>query len=247
MDLSLLLLIMAFFFIAFLHSQVGFGGGSSYIAILSLFYPHISFIRSIALTCNVAVVSQNLKIFAHHGLFSFRKSFPLVLGSVPMAFLGAQMKTSLKVYLIVLGIVLLMAGLFLIFKHLFKNSYSKKSVILFVFIGAFIGFVSGFVGIGGGILLSPILYFLNWDEPKKIAAASSLFILVNSIAGIVGLIISGQYGNHLMHIALFTFVVLVGGYLGATFQVKKLQNKHVRWVTSVLMIGVATKLLFNSF
>ncbi|MDO9261107.1 MAG: sulfite exporter TauE/SafE family protein, partial [Flavobacteriaceae bacterium] len=188
--------ILGFFAIALLYSSVGFGGGSSYLAILALTPILFTEIRSISLLCNIAVVSGGTYIFAKNGYFNWKKMIPLVIFSVPMAFLGGYLKISQSLFFILLGISLLIASISMFVN--FKNEedipqYYKKNVLRDGFFGGCIGLLSGMVGIGGGIFLAPLLHLIKWDTSKKIAATASFFILVNSIAGLLGQITNPEF------------------------------------------------------
>ena len=210
-------IILLFFIVAILYASVGFGGGSSYLAILALTGIVFTQIRATALLCNIVVVTGNVLLFHQQKEINFKKIIPLVLLSIPLAFLGGKLKISQNLFFILLGFTLLFAAITMwISKKIIssneKNSNSKP--IKNATFGGVIGFISGMIGIGGGIFLAPLLHLTNWDTPKKIAATASFFILVNSIAGLVG-----QYSNpdfiidwNLTSILLVT--VFIGGQIG---------------------------------
>jgi uncharacterized membrane protein YfcA len=203
-------LLLLFFMVALLYSSVGFGGGSSYLAILALYSFEFTFLRAVSLLCNITVVTNGTWQYYRRKLFDFRRTLPLVLASVPMAYLGGMIKLEAKTFFVVLGCTLFLAAIAVWFRpdkrskeqgigsegllncssqHRFKRIFTSLAL------GAFIGFISGMVGIGGGIFLSPLLYLINWDEPKRISAVASLFILVNSISGLLG-ITSESFGSN---------------------------------------------------
>ena len=186
-------IVLLFFSVAVLYSSVGFGGGSSYLAILALTGIAFTQVRATALLCNIIVVSGNTWFFYHQKIFDWKKVLPLVLFSIPLAFIGGYLKINQTFFFILLGFTLLFAAITMwISKRIVSTD--KKSINLNLTknasYGGVIGFISGMVGIGGGIFLSPLLHLTNWDSPKKIAATASFFILVNSIAGLFG-----QYTN----------------------------------------------------
>ncbi len=246
--------IALFFAVSVLYASVGFGGGSSYLAILAL--TGLSFIqfRAIALLCNIVVVSGGTFIYIKKGHFNWRKVIPLTLISVPMAFFGGYLKISQTFFFILLGITLIVAAILMwISKYLADSSGNIKpnSVLNNSFLGGFIGFISGMVGIGGGIFLSPLLHLTHWDTPKKIAATSSFFILVNSIAGLFG-----QYQAHhdnpnfsfdtkLTLILMIT--VLIGGQIGSRLSTSKLSPFIIKRMTAVLIAIVGLRILWKSF
>src|ERR1019366_10660578 len=184
-------ILLFFFMIAFIYASVGFGGGSSYLAILALYALPFKEMRLIALICNIIVVTGGTIIFIKNKQVNRKKILPLALISVPMAFLGARIKLSQDTFFIILGCSLIVAAVLLWIKTrnitledvnaVTKNTYVKDGLL-----GGSIGLLSGMVGIGGGIFFSPFFNLLKWDTPKKIAATASVFILVNSIGGIAG-------------------------------------------------------------
>src|SRR5579862_2430990 len=184
-------IIIFFFIVAFVYASVGFGGGSSYLAILALYALPFKEIRLIALLCNIIVVTGGTIVFIRNKQTDWKKIIPVAIFSIPLAFLGAKMKISQDTFFIILGCSLVVAAILLwiktkpgemdVIQKQNRWHYAKDGVI-----GASIGFLSGMVGIGGGIFLSPLLNLMKWDTPKKIAATASVFILVNSISGIAG-------------------------------------------------------------
>ena len=184
-------IIFFFLIIAFVYASVGFGGGSSYLAILALYALPFKEIRLIALLCNIIVVTGGTIIFIRNKQTDWKKIIPVVLISVPLAFAGARLKISQDTFFIILGCSLLVAAILLWIKTKptmaeTVNPDGKYHYIQDGFLGGAIGFLSGMVGIGGGIFLSPLLNLLKWDTAKKIAATASVFILANSISGIAG-------------------------------------------------------------
>ena len=237
-----------FFVVAMLYASVGFGGGSSYLAILTL--TGISFIqfRAIALLCNIVVVSGGTFIYIKNGYFDWKKIVPLTLVSVPLAFLGGYLKISQTFFFILLGVTLVIAAVLMwISKYLVnasgkikQNSVTKNSLF-----GGFIGFISGMVGIGGGIFLAPLLHLTNWDTPKKIAATASFFILVNSIAGLMG-----QYSNPDFEIdwnltSLLLVTVLIGGQIGSRISNKFFTPIQLKKATAILIAFVSIRILLK--
>ena len=165
-------IIILFFLIAVLYASVGFGGGSSYLAVLALTSLAFTQIRAIALLCNIVVVSGGTYVYIKNNLFNLKKNIPLVLASVPFAFIGGYLKISQTAFFILLGITLFIAAILMwTTKYLtekaaisnFKKSASKDAAY-----GGFIGFISGMVGIGGGVFLAPLLHLTKWDTPKKL-------------------------------------------------------------------------------
>ncbi|MDX1471896.1 MAG: sulfite exporter TauE/SafE family protein [Flavobacteriaceae bacterium] len=245
---SIYLLVFAFFSIAFLYSSVGFGGGSSYLVLLALFAVSVPFIRTTALLCNIAVVSGNVLIFHRKGLMDYRKFLPFVALSVPLAYLGARFKLSEPIFFIILGFSLIVASFFLVFQSMLQpkdkviKSYPKHFGAL---TGGAIGFLAGLVGIGGGIFLSPILNLLKWEKPVKIAALASLFIIVNSIAGLVGLYAADNFEFDLNQGGILIVAVILGGQLGLRSSLHWLRANSIRIITGILIFVVAVRILIK--
>lgn len=238
-----------FFFlaIAFIYASVGFGGGSSYLAILTLYAFPFQEIKLTALMCNIIVVTGGTIIFIRHKQVDWKKVIPLVVVSVPMAYLGAIMKLSQDTFFIILGFSLLSAAALLWIKTrqtdfdtnvAYKSNYLKEALL-----GGAIGFLSGMVGIGGGIFLSPVLNLMKWDTPKKIAATASLFILVNSISGIAGQASHISQDINFTRIAFLCGVVFAGGQIGSRIAAVKFNQLIVRRMTAVLVFAAGIEVL----
>ncbi|EAR00972.1 sulfite exporter TauE/SafE family protein [Maribacter sp. HTCC2170] len=243
---SLLLLCAGFFVIAVLYSAVGMGGGSSYLALLTLFVASFFAIRSIALVCNLIVVSGSTILYFKHGHARLKDFVPFIITSIPMAFLGASFRLKEEVFFIVLGASLIISSLFLVWQTSgakWSEPTKEYPRYLSYVIGASIGFLSGLVGIGGGIFLAPILNHINWDKSVKIAALASFFILVNSISGIGGLLYSDTFELPWMETLILGVTVLVGGQLGIRLSLKKLSAKSIKRITAVLVFVVGVRVL----
>ena len=238
-----MILIPIFFVISVIYSSAGFGGGSSYLAILALFPLEFTEIRMMALLCNIVVVSGSVYVFYKNGFLSFRKVFPLILLSVPFAYLGGSLKISQEIFFIVLGVTLLIAG------GLMLVNKNEKTIKLPNYtngiIGGGIGFLSGLVGIGGGIFLSPLLYLSHWAKAKVIATTTACFILVNSIAGLIGQTVTNGFNIDIELTALLLITVLIGGQIGSRLTATKINPKVVRKITAFLILFVAFKILFH--
>lgn len=244
------LVILLFFIVSILYSSVGFGGGSSYLAILALTGIVFTQIRATALLCNIIVVTSNVYLFIKRKEIDWKKTIPLVLISIPLAFLGGKLKVSQHLFFILLGFTLVFAAITMwISKKIISTdeNQTKTNTSKNVAFGGFIGFISGMVGIGGGIFLAPLLHLTNWDTPKKIAATASLFILVNSIAGLVG-----QYSNpdfsiewNLTSILLIT--VLIGGQIGIRISNNYFTPIQLKKATAILIAFVGIRILMKYF
>ena len=241
-------IILFFFLIAILYSSVGFGGGSSYLAILALYSFEYQMIRLCALLCNVVVVSTGCYIFYREGHFNFRKMLPLVLISVPLAFLGGRLRMEENTFFVLLGLTLLLAGILLLFTS-GKNPNPLKSKnsnpAINGTLGGGIGFLSGMVGIGGGIFLSPVLNLMRWDKAKTIAATASLYILVNSISGILGQLSRGIPMLNWTLIIILVIAVFIGGQIGSRLGAKRFSQLAVRRATAALVLFVAVRILYK--
>ena len=245
MELNFLLI--SFFTIALVYSSVGFGGGSSYLAVMAqpLFGLLPEVIRPTALLCNIVVVTGGTIIFYRQGKISLREIWPFIVASVPMAFVGGFWKLQDATFFILLGITLLVASAFLWIQEDVKKESSTRvnSSINKAVIGGFIGFLSGLVSIGGGIFLSPILHFLNWADAKKISALASVYILVNSISGLVG-----QFSRGLPHLDWTLMIslllaVLLGGQIGSRVGARRFKPIYVRRITAILIFIASLNIL----
>ena len=186
----MIILSILFFVTAILYSSVGFGGGSTYLALLFIWGIPYYIFPVIALCCNIIVVSGNCFNYIRAGNLNLKLLIPYLIGSIPLAFIGGSLPIEKKLFEILLFSVLAIAGILLLFN--FKSyddkeaSYKKIPIVISILIGGVLGFVSGVVGIGGGIFLSPILFLIRAGRPKHIITTASLFILINSLSGIIG-------------------------------------------------------------
>lgn len=243
-------IVLLFFGVALLYSSVGFGGGSSYLAVLALFGLEFKFLRAISLLCNITVVSNGSLQYFKKGFLDFKKVLPLVLMSIPMAFLGGKLPLTEKTFFILLAFTLFVAAILVWFQPwLIKQSMSWKlsseNVLINLIIGGIIGFISGMVGIGGGIFLSPVLFILDWDEPKKIAATASFFILVNSIAGLAGQFQNSELAMDWTFALVLMASVALGGFIGTYLGTSQLRQDTVRKGTALLIAYVAYNLMMR--
>ncbi len=238
-------LLFFFFAIAFIYASVGFGGGSSYLAVLALYALPVPEMRLTALVCNIIVVTGGAIIYIRSKQVNWKKIIPLIVVSVPMAFLGARLKLSVDTFFIILGCSLLTAAILLWIKTRKNNQvvFDKPNYARDGLLGGAIGFLSGMVGIGGGIFLSPLLNLIKWDEPKKIAATASLFILVNSVSGIAGQLSSAHADINYIQIGILCLSVLIGGQLGSRMGALKFDQVIIRRVTAVLVFAAGIEVL----
>lgn len=248
-----LTLFLAFFVTAALYASVGFGGGSTYNALLALSGADYRILPAIALTCNIIVVTGGVWRFSQSGQLSLRRLLPFLAASVPAAWIGGRLPISETAFLGLLGGALLFSGLHLMFQRETSPPTEATPIgraypLVAASIGGAIGLLSGLVGIGGGIFLAPVLYAMRWGSPKQIAAACSLFILVNSISGLAGQLLKLQ-DLSLLSLTLpywpLPIAVLAGGQIGSWLAGYRLQPNLIRVMTSVLILYVAVQLLLN--
>jgi uncharacterized membrane protein YfcA len=242
-------LLLFFLIIALVYASVGFGGGSSYLAILALYHIPFAEMKLTALICNIIVVTGGTIIFIKNKQVDWRKVLPLVIVSVPMAFAGARLKLSQDTFFIILGCSLLAAAILLWMKTKQHDNFTalqtKNSYLKDTLLGGAIGFLSGMVGIGGGIFLAPVLNLMKWDTPKKIAATASLFILVNSISGITGQLSMLPQGINYVQIALLCAAVFIGGQVGSRMGAVKFNPIVIRRVTAVVVFFAGAEVLMK--
>ncbi len=246
MDIELWQLAIYFFGVALIYSAAGFGGGSSYLALLALSGLPFEEIRMLALLCNITVVSGSVYLTWREGLLSSKRIIPLILLSVPLAYIGGTLRLSEDFYFDVLGVTLLVVSLIM----LLLNSKSKESSIRKLskysngLIGGGIGFLSGLVGIGGGIFLSPVLHLSRWAQVKTIAATTALFILANSVAGLAGQLYTNGLVIQSHRLLILIVAVFIGGQIGIRLTIKKLNPIMVKKITALVIMLVALRLLF---
>ncbi len=242
----MIILPILFFVTAILYSSVGFGGGSSYLALLLLWDVPYFILPVIALGCNIIVVSGNSFNYIKAGNLNLKLLVPYLTGSIPLAFFGGSLEIEKDFFEIILFFVLATSGLLLLFNF---KSYDDKTFkpnkinnIFSFFIGGLIGFLSGIVGIGGGIFLSPILFLLKSGFPKHIVTTSSLFILINSIAGIFGQLTKSVVLNNILEYWYLLLIVFIGGQIGNYLNLKILPTRFLALITSCLVIFVAIRM-----
>lgn len=242
---------LLFFFalVAFIYASVGFGGGSSYLAILVFYSLPFKETRLIALVCNIIVVTGGTLVFIKHKQVDREKIIPVVAAGIIMAFFGARLKLSRETFFILLGFSLIVASVLLWMKTK-TNAVIKRGKTSFLrdaVLGGSIGFLSGMVGIGGGIFLSPLLNLIRWNTPKKIAATASVFILVNSIGGIAGQLSQFTPNINYTRVILLGIAVFIGGQLGSGIGVIKFDQLAVKRLTAILVFVAGVEVLGKHF
>ena len=247
----MIILSILFFITAILYSSVGFGGGSTYLALLLVWDIPYYIFPIIALLCNIIVVSGNSFNYIRSGNHNFKLLIPFLIGSVPLAFVGGTLKIEKDIFEILLFFVLLIAGILLLINNKSyenNNLITKKiNITISLFIGSVLGLISGIVGIGGGIFLSPILFLLKAEKPKIIVTTASLFILVNSISGIFGQLTKDNILIELMNYLPLFICVFVGGLLGNYLNLKIFTSRMLAITTSLLVIFVSIRMGIKVF
>ena len=247
----MIILSILFFVTAILYSSVGFGGGSTYLALLFIWgIPYFIF-PLIALSCNIVVVSGNCFNYIRAGNLNLKLLIPYLIGSIPLAFIGGSLPIEKKIFEILLFVVLAIAGLLLLFNF---KSYEdnekdcrKIPVTISILIGGILGFISGVVGIGGGIFLSPILFLIKAGRPKHIVTSASLFILINSLSGIIGQLTKNSVLNEIQNYWFLLLAVLIGGQVGNFLNLKIFPTRVLALVTSCLVLFVAIRMGYKLF
>ena len=245
------LLAILFLTTAILYSSVGFGGGSTYLALLLIWgIPYFIF-PVVALSCNIIVVSGNCFNYIRAGNLNLRLLIPYLIGSIPLAFLGGSLPLEKSLFEILLFLVLVAAGTLLLFN--FKSyddreeGYQKIPTLVSILIGAVLGFISGAVGIGGGIFLSPILFLIRAGRPKHIVTTASLFILINSIFGIIGQLTKNVVLIEVLNYWYLLVAVLIGGQVGNFLNLKIFPTRILALVTALLVLFVTIRMGFRIF
>ena len=247
----MIILPILFLITAILYSSVGFGGGSTYLALLLIWGIPYYIFPIIALICNIIVVSGNSFNYIRAGNYNLKLLLPFLVGSIPFAFFGGSLKIEKEIFEILLFFVLAIAGILLLINN---KSYetdnfiiNKFNIIYSIIIGSMLGLISGIVGIGGGIFLSPILFLLKAEKPRVIATTASLFILVNSISGILGQLTKEYVFNELTSYWTLFLSVLIGGFIGNYLNLKILSNRTLTIMTSLLVIFVSIRIGIKIF
>lgn len=231
-------LVLLAFGVAFLYASVGLGGGSGYLAAMSLFAIATPLIASTALTLNILAASIAFLTYRQSGHFVPTLLWPFLLTSIPAAFLGGYLRLPDTLYLLILYVVLAYIGLQLLFWEPRTQQKSQpKSLSWFAVLlsGFVIGLLSGMVGLGGGIFLSPLLVLTGWGTPKEAAAASSAFIVVNSASGLLGRLLGGTFVLGVMGAALLP-VGLIGALLGSRVGARYLSGTGLRRLLGIVLL-----------
>lgn len=245
LEIETIILPVLFFLIAMLYSSVGHAGASGYLAVMALIEISPEIMRPSALILNILVGLIATYKFYKAGSFSWSIFIPLVITSIPLAFIGGRLMLPEEIYKPVVGVILLFAAWRLVLIAKNGSNYDIKTPskpILLVF-GGILGFLSGITGVGGGIFLSPLLVFFRWAPLKVISGISAAFILVNSVAGILGLL--SLQTKIQASIFIWSIAVVIGGFIGAEYGSKHLGNRTIFVLLSLVLLIGGIKMIFN--
>lgn len=244
-----LIILAAIFLVAVLYSSVGHGGGSGYLAVMAFFAVAPNVTKPTALALNIFVSVIATIQFYRRGYFSWKVFLPFAAASIPFAYIGGTIQLPIQYYKVLLGLILLFAAFRLAWKFRSKEQEAKNNeekvskypLWLALIIGAIIGITSGLIGVGGGIFLTPILFLTDWTETRKAAGISAMFVLVNSIAGLLG-----NYQNVVQlpkSVGIWIIIAVIGGIIGSTLGSKYFNSIALRRALAVVLLVAGVKLL----
>lgn len=230
------------FLTAFLYSSVGHGGASGYLALMSIFAFSPDTMKATALTMNLFVSGIAFFINFRMGYFKPKILFPFVTTSIPFAFVGARIQLNPTLYKIMLGAFLVIISIrFMFFSSQKFDDVKKANTLVLLIIGAILGFLSGMLGIGGGVILSPILLFFHWSKMRQASAIAAAFIFLNSMAGLAGLISKGYSADK--HLWLMVLIGVAGALIGSYSSVKKFNTKTIQYILTIVLLSAGIKLM----
>ena len=242
-------LVLAFFATALLYASVGFGGGSTYSALLALGGLDYRVLPLVSLACNIVVVAGSTVRFSRAGILPWRRALLLTALAAPAALLGGMTPIDERNFLLLLGGSLVLTGVTLLVPVAQSSETRTTRAARFApFAAPPLGYLAGLVGIGGGIFLAPLLHLVRWAEARSIAATAALFILVNSLFGLVGQILKGGEGRFEAAIGFglpLLVAVAIGGQIGSYLVVKFLPQRWIRWITAGLTLFVGVRLVLD--
>ncbi|MEP3051204.1 MAG: sulfite exporter TauE/SafE family protein [Erythrobacter sp.] len=240
-------LALAFFVVALLYAAVGFGGGSTYAALLATSDLDYRVLPLVVLVCNIIVVSGGSIRFARSGVTPWRKALLLTALAAPAALIGGLTPIDRDNFVLLLGASLILTGITMLIPVKEEHEASPAKFARFLPVAAApLGYLAGLVGIGGGIFLAPLLHLTRWNNARAIAATASLFILVNSLFGLTGHLLKrgvGEFGGAIAGSLPLLLAVAVGGQIGSLMAVKFLPKRWIRWLTAALVMAVGLRLL----
>ncbi len=242
-------LIPVFALVALFYASVGFGGGSTYSALLALTGVDYRFVPVIALLCNIIVVTGGSFRFIRANLIDWRAALPLLLVSAPAAFMGGLIPLKEAVFYLLLGFGLLLSAVTMLLPDGYTSQIKLPRSVLMI-VSATIGLLAGLSGIGGGIFMAPVLHLVRWAEARRIAAFASIYILINSVTGITGQLIKGGAAGIMDPLTAFwplMIAVLIGGQLGSHLGLKLLSPRLLRSLTAILVSYVALRLVWQGY
>lgn len=227
-------------FVAYLYSSVGHGGASGYLALMALFGVETAFMRSSALTLNLFVAGVAFMIYLKAGYFRWRNVMPFLLTSIPFSALGAMVHIDPYVYKVILGLFLLIAVARIIVKVQDFEAENDPPLPVGLLLGSVLGFFSGMIGIGGGIILTPLLLLMRWANAKEAAASSALFIFLNSASGLLTLQVTG----HTISPGILYWIMfgLAGAFLGSYSGSLRFTNRMIQYVLAGVLLVASLKL-----
>jgi uncharacterized membrane protein YfcA len=228
---------------AFLYASVGHGGASGYLAVLALFAFQPVLMKQSALVLNLSVSLFAAYSYFKKGYFKWRNFWPFAISSIPMAYAGAQWPLTDSNYKRVLGFCLILSIARIVIQWKEKEVTKEVPIWAGLFVGACIGLISGMIGIGGGIILSPIMLLFNWGKIKETAAVSSLFIFVNSISGLLGLKSWVSFPQYDLYYLIF--IATLGGMLGAQWGANKASPFWLKIVLALVLFVASGKLVLS--
>lgn len=235
-------IIAAVFLVAVLYSSVGHGGASGYLAVMAFLAVAPGITRPTALILNVLVSTIALIQFSRRGHFSWRLFWPFAVASIPFAYIGGRIDLPTDIYKAVLGVVLILTAVRLSLNIKSDGEIKEPNLVAALAIGAAIGLVSGLVGVGGGIFLTPVLLLMKWSEARVAAGVSALFILVNSAAGLAGVFEKAlELPTYVMP---WLAAAVVGGMIGSTLGAKRFDSLTLRRLLAVVLVVAGAKLIF---
>lgn len=243
--MSVELFYVILFLVAFLYAAVGHGGASGYLALMAIYGIAPEEMKPTALILNLFVSIISFTHYYRGDYFKYKIFIPMAAASIPLAFIGGMITVEENIYKRILGVLLLFPVLrFFFFKNLEDNELKSHKVSIAIFIGGIVGLLSGMIGIGGGIILSPILLLLHWTNQKQTAAISAAFIFVNSVAGLGGMLTQGI--SFTKDMVLYVIVAFIGGFLGAYLGAKRFNHNVLKYVLATVLLLASYKLIFTS-
>ena len=243
--MSVELFYVILFFVAFLYAAVGHGGASGYLALMAIYGIAPEEMKPTALILNLFVSITSFTHYYRGDYFKYKIFIPMAAASIPLAFIGGMITVEENIYKRILGVLLLFPILrFFFFKNVEDNELKSHKVSIAIFIGGIVGLLSGMIGIGGGIILSPILLLLHWTNQKQTAAISAAFIFVNSVAGLGGMLTQGI--SFTKDMVLYVIVAFIGGFLGAYLGAKRFNHNVLKYVLATVLLLASYKLIFTS-